>query len=229
MTSGRVKIHTHFIAVFVWCALLYFATRELIVWNRIQRVRMRPEMRLMIFLFRKWATPNSVRYSLVFAFVAALLLELFARQILHPLVLRWHAPRTDESDGVFHLAASERVIRSSPARRASRRTWAAGTLVLTNQRLWFFPRAHDAEIWSRPLSAVRGVRLEPAPRIARGLIVGWPDRLALQASGEPRDGDGAEGHELFAIADPQAVLAWFDQSQRALARPPSSEPLSANP
>jgi hypothetical protein len=102
--------------------------------------------------------------------------------------------------------------------------------VQTNLRLWFFPRAHDAEIWSRPLGAVRGVRLEPAPRIARGFILGWPDRVALQAGGDSRNGDGDAdgGHELFAVADPQKVLAWFGRDERAVAPQPPAAPQPAS-
>jgi hypothetical protein len=133
------------------------------------------------------------------------------------LFRKWATPG---SAGLFHLAANERVVDSFPARRKSGWSWPAGTLVCTNLRLWFFPRAHDAEIWSRSLDAREEVRLEPPPQIDWGLIADWPDRLAFQ------DGDGVP--EVFAVADPDAVLPWFQpaQTQTAETPHPTAPPLS---
>ena len=182
-------------------------------------------MRLVFFLFQKWATPHSILYALLFAAAATTLLYLLVRLVLEPLVRSWHTPWTDGSAGLFHVAANERVLASSPARRAVGRRWTPGTLVATNLRLWFFPRAHDVDIWSRPLDALREIHLEPGPRIAWGYIHGWPERLSLQAAG---DGQGDGDHEVFAIPDPDAVLAWFDRSGAPplAAAPPMSSPRS---
>ena len=105
------------------------------------------------------------------------------------------------------------------------RRWAPGTLVWTNFRLWFFPRAHDADIWSRPLDALREIHLDPARRIAWGYITGWPERLSMWAAGK---GGGDEDHEVFAVPDPAAVLAWFAPSDvpPVPAAPPMSSPRS---
>jgi hypothetical protein len=222
MTNRRVHIQSR--GVFLWAALAFFIVRELIVWRWIRLLPMRPGRRLLmrrvlVFLFHKWATPHSVRYALIFALVATFLLELLVRLVLRPLVRHWHAPWTDGSAGLFHLAANEWVVDSSPARRAEGRRWPAGTLVCTNLRLWFFPRAHDAEIWSRPLDALREIHLEPAPRVAWGFILGWPDRLALQAV------DGEGDHEVFAVPEPETVLAWFPAAAAVEAPPPRAAPL----
>jgi hypothetical protein len=133
------------------------------------------------------------------------------------------------------MAASEQTLASSPARRAEGRRWVPGTLVRSNLRLWFFPRAHDAEIWSRPLDALHDIHLKPAPRIAWGYVQDWPERLALRvvcadgnrprATEHPDDGDDL----LFAVPDPAAVLGWFEHpvDPPSSAAPPLSSPQGA--
>jgi hypothetical protein len=203
MTKRHVHVDTG--AVFLRNALAFFVVRELVVWRWVLRLRLRPGRRLILFLFHKRATPRSLFYALLFAGAVTVVLDLLVGLVLRPLVRHWHAPWTDGSAALFHLSASERVIDSFPARRKSGLSWPAGTLVCTNHRLWFIPRAHDAEIWSRPLDTLREVRLVPPPRIAWGLIADWPQRLALQ------DGDGVP--EVFAVPDPEAVLPWFPATQ----------------
>jgi hypothetical protein len=220
MTKRHVRLNSG--VVFIRCAVAFFVVRELAVWRWVRRIRRRPADRLLVFLFRKGATPRSLLYALLFAGAVTLLLDLLVRLVIRPLARHWHAPWTDGSAGLFHLAANERVIDASPARRKSGWSWPAGTLVCTNLRLWFFPRAHDTETWSHPLAALEQVRLLPAPRIAWGLIAGWPDRLAL------RGGDGVP--EVFAIPDTDAVLPWFHpvptQAQAAEATRPVAPPFS---
>jgi hypothetical protein len=194
-------IHLASGAVFLRCATAFFVLRELIVWRWVQKLPIRPGLRVLVFLFKDWATPHSLLYALLFAAVVTLLLDLWVRLVLRPMVGFWHAPRVDGSAGLFHLAANEWVVESSPGRRKSGWRWPAGALVRTNLRLWFVPRAHDAEIASQPLGALREARLEPAPTVAWGYILGWPDRVALRFG----DVDPA----VFAVPDPDAVLAWF--------------------
>jgi hypothetical protein len=220
-------------AVFLRLALAFFLLREVVVWLGLRRFRGRQGVRLLVFLFHKRATPYSVVYALLFATVATGFLSLLVRFVIGPLVRRWHAPWTDESAGLFHVAANEQVLASSPARRQQERSWLPGTLVRTNLRLWFFPRAHDVEIWFRPLADLRNLHLEPAPRVAWGYVHGWPDRLALDAgeAGGASNGDGANSHEVFAVADPEAVLAWFERptlvAMPAQAAAPEAPPLSS--
>jgi hypothetical protein len=219
MTTRRLSIHTRYFAVFFACALILFLGRELIFWHKYKGMGLRPHVRVLVFLFRKGATPDSVRFALRFGFVTALVFEVLARFALRPLVERWHSPRCDDSDGLFHLAASERVLASSPARRAIGRHWPPGTLVCTNLRLWFFPRAHDAEVWSQPLQSRGRICLEPAPPRVWGLLVGWPDRLTLH--------DGAEDGrcEVFAVPDPEAVISWFHPGPQSQPQPqPGGDP-----
>jgi hypothetical protein len=231
----RRGVHIQAGAVFVRLFWWFFVLREAYVWVRwIRPIRAAPGLRVLVFLFRKWATPRSLLFALLFAALATLVLELLVRMVLRPLVRHWHTPWTDESDGLFHLSAQERVVTSTPARRAGRRRghWLAGTLVCTNLRVWFFPRAHDAEIWSCPLDRLDAVHLEPAPRVAWGLIQGWPQRLALRAVDAAPGGEGEGGGHLerFAVLEPEAVLTWFHPAEAVGAAPSNpATPLLSSP
>jgi hypothetical protein len=222
MTKRQLRLDTG--AVFVRLGLVFFVVREAYVWLVwMRRLRIRHGMRLLIFLFHKWATPHSVVYALLFAALATGLLTVLVRWMIGPALRRWHTPWSDESAGLFHVAANEWVLASSPGRRRQGRLWLPGMLVRTNLRLWFFPRAHDAEIGSWPLAALGNIHLEPAPRVAWGFVLGWPERLALDV-GEPRgngDGTGPGGRELFAVAEPEAVLTWFKRPGAPAAQGPA--------
>lgn len=226
MTKRRFQLDTG--AIFLRLALSFFVLREaFVLLFLIRRVKKHLAVRIWFFLFHKSATPRSIHYALLFALVATTLVHLLVRLVLEPLVRAWHAPWTDGSAGLFHVAANEQVLASSPGRRAMGRRWMPGTLVVTNLRLWFFPTAHDADIWSRPLDALHEIHLEPGRRIAWGYIRGWPERLALRAGGDEQ-GDGDP--EVFAVPDPDAVLSWFDHDHSGApplaAAPPMSSPRS---
>jgi hypothetical protein len=232
MTRRQLRLDTG--QVFVRLALAFFAVREAYVWLVwMRRLRIKHGMRLLIFLFHKWATPHSIVYALLFGALATGFLAMLVRLVIGPLVRRWHAPRGDESAGLFHVAANERVLFSAPCRRREGRLWLPGMLVRTNLRLWFFPRAHDAEIWSRPLAVLRNIHLEPERRTAWGCVHGWPRRLALDAGEPPYSsnlhGDGTDegGHEVFATAEPEAVLAWFGHPGSLATQPPVVQPISS--
>ncbi len=219
MTKRRFQLDTG--AIFLRLALSFFVLREAFVFLVLIR-RRRLGARLLVLLFQ---TPRSILYALLFALAATTLLYLLVRLVLEPLVRSWHTPWIDGSAGLFHVAANEQVLSTSPARRAMGRRWTPGTLVGTNLRLWFFPRAHDADIWSRPLDALRDIHLKPGPRIAWGYIRGWPERLSLQVAEAAQD-DGDD--EVFAVPDPDAVLTWFGRSgpPPLAAAPPMSSPRS---
>jgi hypothetical protein len=226
MTKRQLRLDTG--AVFLRLALGFFLIREAYVWLFWMRRLRGKGMRIPIFLFHKWATPHSIVYSLLFATLGTAFLYILIRVVIGPLVRHWHAPRADESAGLFHVAANESVLVTSPSRRKQGRFWLPGTLVRTNLRLWFFPRAHDAEIWFRPLAALRNVRLEPAPRFGWGYVHGWPERLALDAGAAAGYGNGDDGggggHELFGVPEPEAILAWFEPPNPAARARPTSAP-----
>jgi hypothetical protein len=196
MAKPRVELDYH--AVYWRTVALVFFVSQLAA-SLLMARRGRRGRRFLFFV--RFSLP-----SLVFGLVAATLVTLVAglvvRLIVRPLVARWHSPPIDESQGAFHLAPSEWVVQSCPARRSMGWRWPSGTLIRTNVRLWFFPRAHDDEVWSCPLNALRDVRLEPAPRVAWGLVRNWPDRVFI------RSGDDTPA--LFAVPEPDEVVAWLE-------------------
>jgi hypothetical protein len=154
-----------------------------------------------VFLFHPRATPGSLLLALTVAGLATLLTDVAARLVAGPLIDRWLRPRADASEGLFRLAATERVLDSTPARRKMGRSWPAGTLVRTNLRLWFFPASWTAEPWASPAGGLCEVGLVPAPRLAWGLLRGLPDRVLIPSEQGPG--------EVFAVADPRSVLSWL--------------------
>ncbi len=133
---------------------------------RVQWVmkRVRPRVRPLAFFY---LIPGSLVRSFLIAAAVTAVAAVTVRLVVRPLLERWLSPRSDADMGQFHLAANERVVASSPARRSVGRRWPAGTLIRTNLRLWFLPHAHDGEIWSCPLDRLADVRAEPAPRSRR--------------------------------------------------------------
>ena len=182
-------------------AIAVFLVREFYVLTVVSRM-VPARHRFWVFLFHPKATPKSVRYAFLIALVAAILGELLSLIVLRPILRVWLSPRLDESIGLFRLAASEWVVDQSPARRRLRPwVWDRGTLVRTNQRIWFFPETWDAEPLSFHPDQIGIVNREPAPRLVFGLIEGVPDRLRVVS---------CDTEEVtFAVKDPGTVLTWF--------------------
>jgi hypothetical protein len=84
--------------------------------------------------------------------------------------------------------------------------WKPGSLALTNRRLWFFPADWNDEPWFLRLDDVG--RIAPERPIVAELapIRNWPEHLQVSS----RVGPDA----VFAMAEPTAVLAWFDPPVR---------------
>ena len=132
--------------------------------------------------------------------------------ILAPLLNSWLRPGFDPSAWMFHLPAGESPADSMPARWKSGGLWRPGALVLTPRRIWFMPAAWDAEPWSIAHDDVERVETKP-PALARLLPVrNWPNLLCFTA----RAGD----HASLAVADPDAILAWFAPPRSPDAVPP---------
>ena len=180
-------------------ALIVFIVREIWVLTVMSRIPMRHPIAW--FLMHPRATPASVLYAFLTAIVAALIGEFLSLLVLRPLVRFWLSPRVDTSAGLFRLAASEWMLEETPARRLlGPWSWEAGTIVRTNQRVWFIPAAWDAEPWAyRPDELI--TRPERSPTSAFGLIGGFPDRIVAAT----KHGDTTS----FAVSDPEAVLPWF--------------------
>ncbi len=130
-----------------------------------------------------------------------LLAALAVQLILRPLLNLWLKPSVDPSRWLFHLSAGETVVASVPGRWRSDGRWPSGEIVLTNRRIWFLPAAWGVEPWSLERKELARIETEP-PRLARlAAIQNWPELLRFSA----RTGE----HARFAVADPDAVLAWF--------------------
>jgi hypothetical protein len=208
MAKARLQLASQ--AVFRRTFVAAFVLVESAQVARIVR-RVPPRWRVVRFM-------ASIPYSLLVGLLVAALVTAVAaavvRLVVRPLLERWLSPPADADMGQFHLAANERVVASSPARRSVGRGWPAGTLIRTNLRLWFLPHAHDGEIWSCPLDRLADVRAEPAA-VSPVLIRDWPNRIAV------RDDVGDEP-ALFAVSDPDAVLSWSRPAPAAAAGPSRS-------
>lgn len=199
MAQPRVELDTSKISrrTSTWIFVVWLV----VVWYRVRK-RLRRGRLLVVLYF----LPSIFVVSLFVGGLVALVATLLFRAVVRPLVERWHSPPTDDSLGSFYFAANEWVVESCPARRRAGRLWVAGSLVRTNLRLWFFPNAQESEVWSCRLDEGPDVRTEPPRRIAWGLVLNWPDRVAIRA-------EGAENEvEVFAVSDPAAVLSWSPES-----------------
>jgi hypothetical protein len=184
--------------------LLCFLAEQLWAWHRVARWRVRrPGGRLLVFLLAPWATPRSFLVAFVVAGFFTLAVVLIVRLIVRPLLSFWLNPPVDASCGQFHLSASEQIVSSMPARRRAGWVWRPGALALTNRCLWFFPSNWDEEPWFLGLGEGGRIERERSRVAELTPIRNWP--AALRLSG--RSG----GSAVFAVADPNAVMAWFGE------------------
>jgi hypothetical protein len=216
MPSSRKPLEIDAGRIFRWSFLASFLVLECLVWGRIRRRPMRRRAQpLLLLLLAPWATPRAAFAALLVAGVSTLAAMMAVRLILAPLLNAWLRPGFDPSSWMFHLSAGEAPAASVPARWKSGGRWRPGALVLTGRRIWFMPSAWSVEPWSMALKGVERVETE-APAPARLLPVhNWPDLLHFAASA----GDRAD----FAVADPDAVLAWFATPRRPDAPPPAPQ------
>jgi hypothetical protein len=196
--------------------VLIFLVRELFVWHWIQQLPVRvPGYRVIIFLLARKATPTSFAWALVGGGAVTLLAFLIDYLVVRPLLNWWRSPSVDSSSGLFHLAARESIVTSVPARRNLGWVWQAGTLVLTDRRVWFFPAAWNDQPWSLDFQDFD--HIEPRSTVLARLVPirHWPENLCFST----RSGEKS----TFAMANPAAVLAWFRPTD-----PPSIEALRFN-
>ena len=199
--------------IFRWSFLVIFLVYEWALWHRIpwRRVR-RPGHRLLIFLLAPWATRRVALAALILSCAVTIGGMLFVRLVIAPLLNLWLRPAYDPSAWSFHFSAGEAPEACVPGRFRAGAGWRPGALVLTGRRIWFLPSAWDAEPWSMPREDIGRIEAEP-PAFARFLpLRHWPDRLRLT--------DRVGGQADFAVADPDAVLAWFAPSRSGDAAPP---------
>ena len=195
--------------IFRWSFFVAFLVLQCLA---LAQVRQRPVRRLGARPMIAMRVPGAVVRAVFVAGVVTLAANLAVRLILAPLLNLWHRPGFDPSAWTFHLPGGEAPAASVPARWRSGGRWRPGALVLTARRIWFMPSAWDVEPWSIAHVDVERVVSEP-PALARFLPVhNWPDLLRFTG----RAGD----HASFAVADPDALLAWFAPARSPNAVPP---------
>ncbi len=202
MPSSRKPLGIDAIWIFWRSFLLSFLIFEWLVWQRVRQIPVRvPGHRLLIFLLAPKATRLSIFNAMVVAGCVTLAAMLVVQLVIAPLLRAWLRPSVNPSWWLFHLSSGDSPVASVPGRWKSGGRWRPGALVLTNRRLWFFPAAWDLEPWSAARADLEQIELEPSLFTRLAPIRNWPERLHFSA----RSGEDAR----FAVADPEAVLAWF--------------------
>jgi hypothetical protein len=215
MPSSRKLLEIDSGRVFRWSFVAVFLLLEAIAWQRIgQRLALMPRRRVPVFRMAIWSTWQAAIGASMLALLTALAAMLLVRLILEPLLDLWLRPAFDPSSWMFHLSAGESPAASVPARWKSGGIWRPGALVLTGRRIWFMPASWGLEPWSMAREDLERAEALP-PALARLLPVRhWPDLLRVTAR---------SGHQAsFAVADPEAVLAWFWPPHRPDSAPPGS-------
>jgi hypothetical protein len=200
--------------VFRWSFLAVFLTLSWSYWGRVaRRLAFVPRRRVPVLRLAMRTTWLAAVGAVVMAGVATLAAMLLTRLIVRPLLNRWLRPEFDPSSWMFHLGAGETPVASMAARWQHGGRSRPGALVLTGRRIWFMPSDWDVEPWSMSRQDIERVDTKP-PALARVLPVrNWPDLVRLTG----RAGDQAR----FALADPGAVLSWFEPARRLDGTPPS--------
>ena len=195
LSAGRVFWRSFF---------LVFLVLEWLLWRRVQqRPAGIPGHRVLVFLLH---SGRGVLPAMLLAGACTVLALLAVKLIVEPLLGLWLNPAVDPSWWMFHLSAGESPLAGVAGRWHAAGRWQPGALVLTNRRIWFFPAGWGVEPWSLAREQLDRVEADP-PWLGRlASIRNWPDRLRFSA----RDGE----HASFAVADPDAVLAWFGAAVR---------------
>lgn len=199
---------------FLWRSFALLAVlMELALWVMIRR-RARGFPRRFRLAWLIGYTPQTLFLAFFLAAVLTLAVDLFVRLVVDRLLRRWLSPITDREDEDqagrgygFHLAATERVAASLPARKLGRGRSVPGSLVLTDRTLWFFPSAWDGEPWSVPRDRVRTCRFEPTPGPIGRLLRNLPPRVVVDTGPDPDSGPDPVAR--FALLEPARVRSWF--------------------
>jgi hypothetical protein len=182
--ASQSGVRLAFSRAFNILAAILIIVLSFILWRNLPR-RGRfalPRQRLLHFFF---FLPRTIVAALFVAAVTAVILDLITRFVITPLVTIWYRPRVPnplESGTLsFQLGPAEQIQRMTPCRWRHGRSWVPGSLVETNQRIWFAPARGDA--WSIPVTEVLAWNRVPPPTWAFGLIRGIPDHLELLSVG----------------------------------------------
>ncbi len=209
MPPYRKRLEVDSGRIFRWSFFVVFLVLQCLA---LAQIRQQPVRRLGARPMIAMRAPGALARAVFVAGAITLSANVAVWLILAPLLDSWLRPGFDPSAWMFHLPAGESPADSMPARWKSGGLWRPGALVLTARRIWFMPAAWDAEPWSIARDDVERVETEP-PALARLLPVrNWPNLLRFTA----RAGD----HASLAVADPDAVLAWFAPPRSPDAVPP---------
>ncbi|QDV38401.1 hypothetical protein [Tautonia plasticadhaerens] len=218
-TPSRIRLA---IGAFLWRSFVLLAVlMELALWAMIRR-RARGFPRRFRLAWLIGYTPQALFLAFFLAAVLTLAVDLFVRLVVDRLLRKWLSPITERDDEDqagrgfgFHLAATERVAASLPARKLVGLRSEPGSLVLTDRNLWFFPSAWDGEPWSVPRERVRSARFEPTPGPIGRLLRNLPPRVVVDIGPDPDPGfvsgpsPGADSMARFALLEPARVRSWF--------------------
>ncbi|MDX2037202.1 MAG: hypothetical protein SFX72_11170 [Isosphaeraceae bacterium] len=195
---ARPTVRLAFWSFFVRLFVIVLVLLELFLLGQLGKMGIPRRQKAGAFLF---FSLHMIFYASAGAMIATAIATLVVHWVVRPVVLAWHRPPADGSDASFHLENREVAVESAPARMRRGRLWTVGTLVRTDRRLVFFPKAWDVEPVELPLDRIRSTRTEPAPRMFFGFVEGVPPRLVVV------DADGAE--LVFTVAEPEAARARF--------------------
>jgi hypothetical protein len=200
-------IRLAFSRVFLRVFAIVFLIGEFGAWKALKKLaKGRPPFAKLVAMI--YFTVPALLLAFVAGAIAAVSADVIVRYLIRPLLGYWYNPRVEDtsfgSPASFHLASDERLEDELPARLMAGRRRVAGTLALTNRRLWFFPTSWDADPLSVRFEDVAEIQCQ-APRIAAwGAIRGWPDMVVVRCRSD-------ESYR-FAIANPSVVLDWFEES-----------------
>ena len=188
-----------------WRAFLVLAViLEFALWHKHRAFLMgrNPGFRVAAMIY---LSPKMIFRSFLIAAIFTVLVDLYVRLLMRPLIARRYSPRAVVGDFAmpveFQLAWNEAISAEIPARMLTDRRLQPGKLARSDRRIWFMPHAWDEEFWTLPIDDLVELRTVPPPSRFGSLVVGIPDRLVFEA------GDGAE--TMIVVADPESVLSWF--------------------
>lgn len=155
-------------------------------------------------------SPKVLCTAFLIAAIVTVVLDLYVRLVMRPILARWYAPRRRDVDFgtplAFRMGSNETILDEMPARLVVGRRTRPGTLVRTNRHLWFSPMAWDVEPWSIPTERLSALVSSPHPSRFGSAILGFPDRVIVCDS----KGEATE----FVVLEPAEFLAWYpDQAE----------------
>lgn len=190
-------------AIFARVALVVWIVGEVLLWLKLRDAGFPFRPRYRRFLVMLYFTPRLAFRAMAAGALVAIGADLAFRVLVRPLMRRWYDPRPRDPHWThphpFFQKVGERVLGEFGARQvASGRSRPAGTLIVSDCGLTFYPFAWDREPWFLPKGHLRGLTTRTPARRVLGLVRGYPDNLVVS--------DDAGEETAFVVADPRAVM-----------------------